>query len=98
MASHEDEGRERDEQGVMILIDETRFPEHERADLAVVNAQLEAVAARRLDSIDLLDDPYRQSKISWKVAMFSSASATSKTRRSKGSLLDADKGSHSNAD
>ena len=26
------------------------------------------------------------------------ASATSKTRRSKGSLLDADKGSHSNAD
>jgi hypothetical protein len=57
----------------MILIDEKMIPENERADLALVNAQLETVAARRLDLIDLLDEPYRRSKIAWKVAVFSNA-------------------------
>ena len=60
---------------VMILIDEKLVPENERADLATVNAELEAVAARRLDRIDRLDDPYRQSKIAWKIAVFSNAMA-----------------------
>src|ERR1700733_6864272 len=57
----------------MILIDETKIPEGERADLALVNAQLEFVAERRLDRIDLLDEPYRRSKIAWKIAQFSNA-------------------------
>jgi hypothetical protein len=60
---------------VMILIDETKIPEGERADLAVVNAELEAVATRRVDRIDLLEEPYRRSKIAWKIAQFSNAMA-----------------------
>jgi hypothetical protein len=59
----------------MILIDEAKIPESERADLAVVNGELEAVAARRLDRIDLLSEPYRRSKIAWKIAQFSNAMA-----------------------
>jgi len=59
----------------MILIDETKIPEGERADLAVVNAELEAVATRRVDRIDLLEEPYRRSKIAWKIAQFSNAMA-----------------------
>lgn len=57
----------------MILIDTNRLPEQERADLATVNAELESVAARRLDHIDLREDPFPQSKIAWKVALFSNA-------------------------
>jgi hypothetical protein len=57
----------------MILIDETKIPEGERADLAEVNAELEAVAARRVDRTDLLEEPYRRSKIAWKIAQFSNA-------------------------
>jgi hypothetical protein len=59
----------------MILIDETKIPEGERADLALINAQLEVMASRRLDRIDLLDQPYRRSKIAWKIAQFSNAMA-----------------------
>jgi hypothetical protein len=57
----------------MVLIDETLVPEKERADLAAVNAELEAVAAQRLDRIDPREDPFRQSRIAWKVGMFSNA-------------------------
>lgn len=39
----------------------------------MINADLEALAARRLDSIDIANDPYRHSKIGWKVATFSNA-------------------------
>jgi hypothetical protein len=60
----------------MILIDKNTVPRSERADLASVNAQLVTLAARRLDRIDLaslVDEPYRRSKIAWKVAWFSNA-------------------------
>ena len=57
----------------IILIDENLVPEDERADLAEVNAQLQAVAARRKDRVDVFDYPYRLSKIAWKIAEFSNA-------------------------
>jgi hypothetical protein len=57
----------------MILINETLVPEDERADLAKVNAELEVVAAQRIDNLDASDDPYRQSRIAWKIALFSNA-------------------------
>jgi len=44
------------------------------------------------------DQTTRAHGVSATPASSDAASATSKTRRSKGSLLDADKGSHSNAD
>lgn len=57
----------------MILISEAAVPDNERADLAVVNAELEGLAAQRLYSIDPLEHPYNLSKIAWKVGMFSNA-------------------------
>jgi hypothetical protein len=57
----------------IILIDENLVPEDERADLVEINEQLQAVAARRKDRVDLFDHPYRFSKIAWKVAEFSNA-------------------------
>jgi hypothetical protein len=63
----------REVNSIMIFVDEAKFPELERSDLAAVNAELQALAARRLDRIDLSDDPYNKSKIAWKVAWFSNA-------------------------
>jgi hypothetical protein len=57
----------------IILIDENLVPEDERADLALINAQLRVLAARRKDRLDLFDYPYRLSKIAWKVAELSNA-------------------------
>ena len=59
----------------MILIDETTVPESERQDLANVNAELESVAAGRLQQIDPREEPYSSSKIAWKIALFSNSMA-----------------------
>ena len=55
----------------MILIEKANVSEDHRSDLDSVNDQLELVAARRLDQIDILEEPYCRSKIAWKVALFS---------------------------
>ncbi len=59
----------------MHLIQPDLFPADERDDLSSINAALTSLAARRIERIDLLAEPYCRSKIAWKVATFSNAIA-----------------------
>jgi hypothetical protein len=61
------------ESATMILIDPAGVPASEQADVERLNAKLEALARRRLERIDILDEPYRRSKTAWKIAMLSNA-------------------------
>jgi hypothetical protein len=45
----------------------------QRADVASINGALIRLAGLRLDKINLLDEPYRKSKVAWKIAMFSNS-------------------------
>lgn len=57
----------------MLVLDLDKVPADHRVDITHVNKQLEALAARRRENIDLFDEPYCRSKIAWKVAVFSNA-------------------------
>lgn len=57
----------------MILIDTASVSFDERDELELLNAELSSLAARRREQIDLLVEPYRRSKIAWKVAVLANA-------------------------
>jgi hypothetical protein len=57
----------------MHFIDTADLSEDELRDLASINDQLAELASRRKDKLDLLDEPWRRSKIAWKIALFSNA-------------------------
>lgn len=57
----------------MLVLDLDKVPADHRADIADINKQLAALAARRLAAIDQIDEPHCRSKTSWKVAVLSNA-------------------------
>ena len=57
----------------MLLVDLDRVPADHRSDMEQTNRELIALAAKRRDKIDLLDEPFRRSKLAWKVAVLSNA-------------------------
>lgn len=59
----------------MLVIDPATVPTSDQADVERLNIEIEALAERRLDRLDILDEPYRRSKIAWKIAVLSNAVA-----------------------
>jgi len=59
----------------VLELDHTDLPESDASDFAEIYEEINAVAVRRKSQIDLFEDPYRKSKIAWKVAIFSNAMA-----------------------
>lgn len=57
----------------MILVDPNMVESAHRDDIVKLNSALEELAKRRIPSIDILNEPYRRSKITWKVAILSNA-------------------------
>ncbi|TAI60321.1 hypothetical protein [Bradyrhizobium sp. Leo170] len=57
----------------MILVDSTMVESAHRDEIGELNFGLEQLAKRRLAVIDIIEEPYRRSKIAWKVAMLSNA-------------------------
>jgi hypothetical protein len=59
----------------ILKIDQLTFETADIEDFVMIYDELNVVAGRRKDKIDLLDEPYCRSKIAWKVAIFSNAMA-----------------------
>lgn len=56
-----------------MLIDLANLSADDRAEFEQINAELHSLAKRRREKIDILDEPYRRSKIAWKIGVLSNA-------------------------
>jgi hypothetical protein len=57
----------------VLQLDQSDLSNDDLQDFVEIYEEMNAVAVQRKPQIDLLQEPYRRSKIAWKVAIFSNA-------------------------